>query len=112
MKHLPYLTTALAALLMLSAPAAQAGPGINRPALDGRQAALSLSDGRQIGGTTAEEPQGTTTRGLALDHRRRVATPDLAGLSVGHERFPRDDWEVRPIEQRWPDAGRNWLVQQ
>ena len=43
-----YLTTALSALIALSAPAAQAAIAANGPALDGRQAALP--DGLRIVG--------------------------------------------------------------
>lgn len=71
-----YLSSALAAMLALSASAAQAGLNCNGSALGGW----------------------------------RVATPDLAGLSTDHKRFPGDAWEIQPMDQRWPDADRNWLV--
>ena len=108
MNRFPYLTTALAAMLALSAPVAQAGLHLNGPALDGRQ--VALPDSLQFGGTPAAELQRITSNSLALDNRR-VATPDLAGLWIDHERFPGDGWEIRPMDQRWPDSGRNWLVQ-
>lgn len=79
-----YLTTAFAAVLALSAPAAQAGLGINGPALEGQQ--FVLPDGSQIvGKPAAEEMNGLHLNGPALDGRQ-VATPDLAGVAVDRRR--------------------------
>jgi hypothetical protein len=72
-----YLTTALSALIALSAPAAQAAIAINGPALDGRQAALP--DGLRIVGAPVEEVRGSQLQGPALDGRQ-VALPD--GLRI------------------------------
>jgi hypothetical protein len=43
-----HLTIAFAAMLTLSAPAAQAGLHLNGPALDGRQVALPDAPGRAV----------------------------------------------------------------
>ena len=104
-----YLTTTFAAVLALSAPAAQAGLHLNGPALDGQQ--VVLPDGSQIGGTSTEELQKITTNGPALDGRQ-VATPDLAGLAIDHQRLPSDTGGILPIDQRWPGSAQNLQVQQ
>jgi hypothetical protein len=104
-----YLSTALAAMLALSAPAAQAGLGMNGPALDGRQ--VALPDDLWIGGAPAEEPQKITANGPALDGRR-VATPDLAGLVIDHQRLPGATGGILPIDERGPGSGQTRPVQQ
>ena len=138
MKRFMYLATAM---LTLSGPAAQAGLGMNGPALDGRQVALPdslrigdtpaaelqkittngpaldgrhvvLSDGLRIGGApAAEEVNGLHLNGPALDGRRNV-TPDLAGLVIDHQRLPSDTGGILPIDQRWPGSGQSRQVQQ
>jgi hypothetical protein len=107
MKRFMYLATAM---LTLSGPAAQAGLGMNGPALDGRQ--VALPDGLRIGGApAAEEVNGLHLNGPALDGRR-VATPDLAGLVIDHQRLPSDTGGILPIDQRWPGSGQSRQVQQ
>ena len=83
MKRFLYVTTALATLLALSAPAAQAYPACgkwptlchNGPALDGR--AVNLPDGVIVDGASEAQifdwPPGSN--GSALDGRQ-VALPD------------------------------------
>ena len=73
MTRFSYLTTALAALLALSAPAAQAGTKLNGPALDGRD--VALPDGQPIAGAPAAEEvrfggDGVHLNGPALDGRQ------------------------------------------
>jgi len=108
--------TALAAMLTLGAPGARAeGPscplsecGSRGPALDRR---VTLPGDLQIGFTSAAERRRSIARRAAID-KRQVETPDLAGPRSDPERFPGHAWEVRPIDQRWPDASRDWLGEQ
>jgi hypothetical protein len=117
MKRLLYLTTALGAMMVLGTPGIQAeGPicprwecGSRGSALDGHQ--VMLPDGLQIGGTSAAERWRSVTKRAALDNRQ-VEASDLPGVRSDPRRFPGDAWEVRPIDQRWPDASRDWLVEQ
>jgi len=75
-----HLTSALSALIALSAPAAHAGKTLQRPALDGRE--VELPDGRWIvGAPVAEEVHRIATNGPALDGRE-VELPS-AGARLG-----------------------------
>jgi hypothetical protein len=115
MKRFLYLTTALAALLALTAPAAQAGSRdgitLNGPALDGR--AVRLPAGLSVDGAAEAQhfdwPPGSN--GPALDGRQ-VATPDLAGLAINPLRLPGDSRGVLPAGQRWPAAEQDQRLQQ
>ena len=76
-----FSTAVLAALLALSAPAAQAKLAGNGPALDGRQ--VQAPDGLSVEGASATQffpcPRaGCRATGPALDGRQLV-TPDLFG---------------------------------
>jgi hypothetical protein len=116
MRRFLYLT-ALAAMVTLGAPGARAeGPscplrecGSGGRAPDGHP--IILPDDLQIGGTSAAERRRSFSTRAALGNRQ-AETPDLAGPRSDPERFPGHAWEVRPIDQRWPDATRNWLEQQ
>ena len=97
MTRFSYLTTALAALLVLSAPAAQAGFKLNGPALDGRQ--VAVPDQLPIAGApVAEEVRfggdGVQLNGPALDGQE-IAPPGalpLGGASLGRiVEIPRED---------------------
>jgi hypothetical protein len=73
MTRFTYLTTALAALLALSAPAALAGAKLNGPALDGRQ--VALPDRLPVAGAPAADEvrfggDGVQLNGPALDGRQ------------------------------------------
>jgi hypothetical protein len=104
------LSTAVAAMLALSAPAVEAGFGINGPALDGRQ--VALPDGSQIvSRPAAEEVNGLHVNGPALDGRQ-VAAPDPAGLRIDHERLPGETRGILPIDRRGPGSGHDPQVQQ
>jgi hypothetical protein len=116
MRRFVHLITALAAMLTLSAPGVGAeGPicplwecGSRGPALDHR---VMLPGDLQMGGRSAAERRRSVSRRAAFGNRQ-AETPDLAGGRSDPGRFPGQAWEVRPIDQRWPDASRNWLEQQ
>jgi hypothetical protein len=116
MRRFLYPITALAAMATAGVPGTRAeGPicppgecGSRGSALDHR---VMLPDDLQIGGTSAVERRRSVARRAAID-KRQIETPELAGHRSDPERFPGHAWEVRPIDQRWPDAGRNWLVEE
>lgn len=101
------LSAALAAMLALSATAARAEPGKDGSGLGGRR--VALPGGLEMGGAPLEDLRLRSFGSPAIDDRWWLATPEIAELWID----PRPDtWEIRPLEQRWPDAGRNWLVQE